>query len=154
MELNPEQQNNTTENWQETKKSAVLEQLKKLPIIEVACKNSSIGRTTYYRWREQDEVFRKAADEAITEGEALITDMSESQLVSLIRDKNFSAIQMWLRSHHAKYSNKIEVTATVKEANIELSPEQKAIVEEALRLAVLPIPPESLPDHGKPNESS
>lgn len=154
MELNQEQQNNTTENWQETKKSAVIEQLKKLPIVEIACKNSGIGRTTYYRWREQDEKFRKAAEEAVVEGEAFINDLGEAQIISMMKDKNISAIQLWLRSHHAKYSNKVEVTATIKETNTELSPEQKALVEEALRLAVLPVPPESLPDHGKSNESS
>jgi len=115
-------------------KQLLLNQLKETPIINFACKKTGIGRATYYHWRE-DKEFAKIADEAIIEGEAFITDMSESQLISMIRDRNFQAIQLWLRHHHAKYGQKIEITNISQQD--ELTPEQETVVREALRLAEL-----------------
>lgn len=115
-------------------KQQLIEQLKKIPIVQVACERSRVGRATYYRWRNEDKDFRKAADEAIAEGEALITDMSESQVISLIRSKHWPAISFWLKHHHPTYSNRIElITRTAAEE--ELTPEQQKIVEQALLLA-------------------
>lgn len=116
-------------------KELLLEQLRKIPIVQIACERSGVSRATFYRWRSEDAEFKQSAEQAILEGEALITDMTESQLVSLIKDRNFHAIQLWLRHHHPKYNNRIEVTAHVDNLNRELTPEQKAIVEEALKLA-------------------
>ena len=118
-------------------KELLIQQLKYMPIIQVACKKAGIGRATFYRWKTSNKKFAKEADAAIAEGEALITDMSESQLISLIRDRNFQALQLWLRHHHPKYTNKVEVTAHFKEQEEKLNPKQKAIVKKALRLASL-----------------
>jgi len=115
----------------------VIEQLKKTPIVQIACEKTGISRATFYRWKKENKEFAKAAIDAITEGEMLITDMSESQLISLIRDKNFAAIQLWLRHHHPKYINKIEVTGNLNVKEEPLTPEQEALVEKALKLAGL-----------------
>jgi|SRR3989338_6004096 len=120
-------------------KSKLIEQLRKMPIVQIACERAGIGRSTYYRWREEAANFRKAADEAIAEGEALITDMSESQLINLIRDKHFPAVQLWLRQHHPKYSGKVEISGSVTVEDGSLTPEQEALIKEALRLAALPV---------------
>lgn len=117
-------------------KKLLLEQLKKMPVVEVACQRANIGRTTYYRWRENKE-FAQKADAAIAEGEALITDMSENQLISLIRDKNFPAINLWLKAHHKKYGNKVEVTGNLNVKDEPLTPEQEELVQKALGLAGL-----------------
>jgi len=116
-------------------KELLLEQLRKIPIVQLACERTGISRATFYRWKSEDKDFKKSAEQAILDGEALITDMSESQLVSLIKDRNFHAIQLWLRHHHPKYNNRVEVTAHIDNLNRELTPEQKAVVEEALKLA-------------------
>ena len=116
-------------------RETLLEHLRKMPILQVACERAGIGRSTYYRWREEDKDFRKAADEAVTEGEALITDMSESQLITMIRDKHFQAVQLWLRQHHPKYGNRVELTGKLSMDDGPLTPEQESIVKEALRLA-------------------
>ena len=110
--------------------------LKEMPIVQIACKKVGVGRTTYYRWRENKK-FAREADTAIAEGEAFITDMSESQLIGLIRDKNFPAIQLWLRHHHPKYTNKVEVTGNLNMKEEPLTPEQEELVEKALGLAGL-----------------
>jgi hypothetical protein len=119
---------------QDGEKKLLLEQLRKTPIIQVACERAGVGRTTYYRWRKEDEKFKEESDDALRDGEEFITEMSEGQLIALIKEKNFSAISLWLRQHHPKYSNKLEVTATIKNDEA-LTPEQEALVREALGLA-------------------
>lgn len=115
-------------------KNSLIEQLKEMPIVQVACKKVGVGRTTYYRWRESKK-FAREADAAIAEGEAFITDMSESQLISLIRDRNFQALQLWLKSHSPKYGNKVEISGRLTHSDEELTPEQMSLVKTALRLA-------------------
>ncbi len=116
-------------------KNLLVEQLKKTPIIQVACEKTGIARASFYRWKQQDKEFAKAADAAIAEGEMLITDLSELQLINLIRDKNFPAINLWLKAHHEKYGNKVEISGQLTTSDEELTPEQTAIVKEAFRLA-------------------
>lgn len=119
-------------------KELLLEQLKKTPIVQIACERSGVSRATFYRWKSEDTEFKKSAEQAIVEGEALITDMTESQLISLVKDRNFHAIQLWLRHHHPKYSNRVEINATINSLVEQLSPEQEAVIKEALKLASLP----------------
>lgn len=123
---------------QDKTKEQVVAQLKEMPIVQIVCKKLGIGRATYYRWRNEDKEFQKATDEAIREGELLINDMSESQVVNLIREKNWPAISFWLKHHHPKYANKVEVIAQINQPAERLTPEQEAVVREALRLAAWP----------------
>lgn len=115
----------------------LLEQLKKTPIVQVACGKINISRATYYRWRKDDQEFAKTADEAITEGALLVNDIAESQLMSAIKDKNLTAIIFWLKHHHPSYATKVEVTARLKADNEVLTPEQESLVTKALKLAAL-----------------
>lgn len=110
-----------------------MEQLKKIPIVQVACEKVGLSRNTVYRWRKEDEDFRKAMADALTEGETLVNDMSESQVLTLIKEKNWAAISFWLRHHHSAYRNRLEVTTVPPQE--ELTPEQEALVREALRLS-------------------
>lgn len=120
---------------QEQSKNKIIEQFKKTPIIQLACEKAGVSRATYYRWRKEDKEFEKSADEAMIEGESLISDMSEHQVISLIRDRNFPAIQLWLKHHHAKYSNKVEISGTFAVQDETLTPEESAEVLRALKLA-------------------
>lgn len=135
------------------KKEQLLKNLRGTPIIEIACKKTDIGRATYYRWHKEDPNFTSAADKALLEGSLLVNDMAEAQLISAIRDKNLSAITYWLRHHHPTYANKVELSGSITTSQ-ELTPEQEALVQEALRLASL-IPEEQKdekPKHpSKPN---
>jgi len=139
----------TIEKRQNKEKESVLKNLKKTPIIQVACNQTAVSRATFYRWRNEDKKFKKAADEAIHDGELLINDMSESQIISLIKEKNWQAISFWLRHHHSKYANRIEIDASIKDKNEELTPKQKQIVKEALKLATL-----DSKQHGKEKEKN
>ncbi len=130
-----EKYKNTIEKRQNKEKESMLKNLRKTPIIQVSCNQAGVSRATYYRWRKEDKKFRKVANEAMKEGELLINDLSESQIISMIKEKNWQSIQFWLKHNHPKYANRIEVNASIKDENEELTPEQKRIVREALKLA-------------------
>ena len=119
---------------QKKEKELIVENLKKFPIIEVACNKSGVGRTSFYRWRKEDLDFAKQADEAIEEGVRFVNDMAESQLLTAIKDGNISAIFYWLNHRHSSYSNKIEITTNNKLKDEPLTEEQKEAMKIALGL--------------------
>lgn len=110
-----------------------LDELRKVPIVQVACEKTGLSRNSVYRWKREDKEFGKKMDEAYAEGVSLVSDMSESQLLTLIKEKNYSAISFWLRHRNDNYKNKLEITT--KEDSEELTPSQAKVVKEALKLA-------------------
>lgn len=110
-----------------------LEELKKVPIVQVACEKTGVSRNTVYRWKREDKDFEKEFEKAMADGVAFVNDMSESQLLTLIKEKNFSAVRFWLNKRHPAYKDKLEVTN--KNDIDELNPEQEAIVRKALEMA-------------------
>lgn len=128
---------NRIKDRQSKEKAMLIEQLRKTPIVQIACEKLGIGRATYYRWRKDDNEFSEKSDEALLAGSLLVNDMAESQLMSAIKDKNLTAIIFWLKHHHPSYATKVEVTAHLKSQNETLTPEQEALVNKALQLAFL-----------------
>ena len=126
----------TIELRQEKNKQDIIEYLRKTPVVEIACKRVGIGRSTYYRWKKEDKVFAKTAEESLQIGSLLINDMAESQLIKAIQNGNMTGIIFWLKNHHQTYANKLELSAKVKNDE-ELTMEQKKVVKQALRLASL-----------------
>lgn len=110
-------------------------ELSKVPIVQVACEKTQISRNSIYRWRKEDPKFREKMDNALAEGVALVNDMSESQMLTMIKEKNWPAISFWLRHRNDNYKDKLEVTT--KEVSQELTPSQEKIVRNALKLASL-----------------
>lgn len=93
----------------------LLEELEKMPIVQVACEKVGISRNTFYTWKKTDPELLERIDAAIEKGEDYINDISENQLMSLIKDRNFPALSLWLKSHHPKYNtNKTKEEAEVK----------------------------------------
>ena len=115
-------------------KEALLEQLRKTPILQIACEKIGISRVTLYRWRSENKEFSKAVDDAMLEGRLLVNDLAESQLIGAIKDRNISAIVTWLRHNHANYRARLELEGAVKVIE-EMSPEQKAKYKKASELA-------------------
>ena len=89
-----------------SEKEKVISFLKELPVIGIVCKKSGISRATYYRWRSEDLKFLEDTDKAVEEGIENVNDMSESKLMSLIKESNFPAISLWLRKNHKRFSDK------------------------------------------------
>jgi hypothetical protein len=142
-----------TEYRQMKLKEQIIEELKKVPIIQIVCEKVGVGRATFYRWKKDDKVFAEAVDEALNDGSGLVSDLAESKLIAAIKQENMTAIIFWLRNHHAKYANKVEVTANVKNIDQSLTPEQQAIVEQALKLANLTNEPDAAKDSNEPNST-
>lgn len=113
-------------------KQKVLENLKQTPIISVVCQKLGIGRSSIYRWKDEDKNFSKELNKSLNEGKQLINDLAESQLINAIKEQNMTGIIYWLRNNHPGYADRIELThKTEKE---ELSPEQKELVGKAIAL--------------------
>ncbi|MEY4731214.1 MAG: hypothetical protein RL681_160 [Candidatus Parcubacteria bacterium] len=115
-------------------KLAFIEHLKKTPILQFACERTGISRATYYRMRNQSPEFAKAVDDALAEGILLVNDLSESQLISLIKERKFQAISLWLSHNHKRYAPKLELSGRVTQDPETLSPEQKAVIRAALKM--------------------
>lgn len=97
-------------------KENLIEQLRTIPVIQVACQKAGIGRATYYRWCGEDKDFKKRADEALNEGTFFINDLAESKLISAIKDGNMTAIIYWLKNHHPPYAeNKVFLSLETQE---------------------------------------
>ena len=117
---------------QQKEKDLLIENLKRIPIVEVACQKSGVARATFYRWKQQSATFAKQADEAIEEGIRLINDMAESQLLTSIKEGNTSAVFYWLNHRHTAYGNKVEITTNNQLKNEPFTKEQMSAIETAL----------------------
>ncbi len=124
-------------------KEALLEQLRKTPIIQIACEKLNISRMSFYRWKQEDKDFAGKVDEALLDGQLLVNDLAESQLISAVKDRNMHAIMAWLKHHHPSYKTRIEIEGEL-EVIQELSPEQQEVVMHAIKLANF-----TPQDHGK-----
>ncbi len=111
----------------------LLKQLRKTPIVQIACEKLDISRATFYRWKSEDKEFAVAVDEAMRSGQLLINDLAEAQLIGAIKDRNFAAVTYWLKHHHSDYTTTIQIKHALQDET--LTPEQEAVVREALRLA-------------------
>lgn len=116
-------------------KDTFLEELRKIPIVQVACERTGVSRNSVYRWRKEDQKFSEEMELALAEGEALVNDMSESQLLTLIKEKNFSALSFWLRHRNPRFKDKVEVTTKIGVSDDVLTSEQETMVQRALELA-------------------
>lgn len=123
----------TIKKRQDKEKQLLIEQLKKTPIIQIACEKVNISRATYYRWRNEDEDFANQVEEALAEGNLFINDVAESQLLSAIKDQNLSAITFWLKHHHPTYTTKVEVTGQLKH-EYQLNEEEEALISKAIAM--------------------
>jgi len=111
-----------------------LEELKQIPVVQIACKKCNVSRNSVYRWRKEDKEFAKHMDEAIQEGEDVMSDLGESQLLTLMKEKNFPAIKFWLSHRNPKFKKRVEVTAHV-EPDTEMNEEQQALEKNVIALA-------------------
>lgn len=114
-------------------KQIILDQLRKSPIIEVACQKTNIARATFYRWRKSNKAFAKKVDQALDEGVNLINEVTESMLISAIQEKNMTGILFWLRNRHPDFKTRVEVTTKNEEK--ELSEEEEAKIRRVLSFA-------------------
>ncbi len=118
-------------------KKAVLEQLMRTPIIEIAAEKAGISRMTLHRWTKASKQFAKQVEEALFQGRLLICDIAESQLFSLMKDKKIEAIKYVLKHNNPRYADRLELSGTVSTKDEPLTAEQKALIRQALKLSSL-----------------
>ena len=81
------------------KKEAILKALESsLGIVTIACKQSDIPRSTYYKWLKEDEEFAKQ----VSDIENIALDFAESQLHGQMREGNTSATIFYLKTKGKK----------------------------------------------------
>jgi len=122
---------------QDKQKQALTEQLRRLPVREVAYDKVGISRMTANRWRRTSKKFADEMDEALNEGREFINGLAESQVISLIRQGKIEAVRFWLQHNSHRYANKLELSGTVTTKDEPLSPQDKALLRQAFKLSSL-----------------
>jgi hypothetical protein len=120
---------------QEQGKKMILEQLKKVPVLEIACSKANVSKTTFYRWKTDDPEFAKQAEEALSGGKDLISDLAETQLIGAIKKGQLSALIFWLKSHRDEYRPRLEIDGKIKHIREEMTDEEFELFVETLKLA-------------------
>ena len=118
-------------------KKLLIEELKKNPVIEAACRKLNVSRTTFYDWKKKDPRFVKAVELALQFGKAFMADIAELQLFNAIKNNDFRAVALYLKTHHPEYGNKVEISGQVTHERRAPTQEEKEDLAEAL-LAGLP----------------
>jgi len=103
------------------KKEAVLQALEKtLGVVTTAVKSVGVARSTFYKWLNEDEDFRKSVQEI----ENIALDFAESQLHKQIGDGNTSATIFYLKTKGKKRGyverQELEHSGGDKPVNIQL----------------------------------
>lgn len=83
-----------------------IEELERVHIISLACKNVGLSRQTVYRWMKHDSKFQQRVDKAIEMGIESVCDLAESKTVSAIDKGEAWAIKFWLVNRHKAYKPK------------------------------------------------
>ncbi len=103
-------------------KQKILDELEKIPIVGMACQRAGIGRSTYYRWLEDDAEFQNKAEVALNLSCQAINDLAESKLINGIKEDKHQSISFWLRHNHPKYYTPAQQTV-----NYRVNPKDKQI---------------------------
>ncbi len=116
-------------------KELILDQIRKIPIIELACQKADVSRMTLLRWKKDDPKFAKDIDEAMNMGKSLISDVAEANLINAIKQGNMRGIIFWLTHQKDEYRNKIELSGSMTHIREELTDDEVEILRQALELA-------------------
>lgn len=81
----------------------LLDELRKIPNVSLACERVGISRNTFYRWMQEDAALKKEIDEAHELGIDSINDLAESKLVQHINNGSIQAIKYWLGNNKNNY---------------------------------------------------
>lgn len=115
-----------------TIKKQLIEELKHKPVVESACLKVGVGRTAFYEWKKKDLKFAKAVDLAMDFGRSFMADIAELQLFTAIKNNDFRAVALYLKTHHPEYRNRVEVQGQIT-ATTKLTKEEQVLYEEAIK---------------------
>jgi len=86
-----------------SKKASFIKELEDHPLVERACRKVGVSRATYYRWRQEDSVFRMDVEIAQERGRDKLTDFAESKLLELMNNSHYPSIVYWLSRNSKRY---------------------------------------------------
>ena len=101
---------NTVKERIKNGKAQMIEQLTKVPIVQVAVERTNVARSTYYRWLKDDKDFEAEVNKALVNSRNIVTDLAESQLINNIKNGNMTAIIYWLKNHCDRYQEHYGLT--------------------------------------------
>jgi len=110
-------------------KEKVIEYLTEAPIAKYAYSKASVPKATYYKWRNTDEKFLYASNEAIIQGKISVNDLARSKLIKMIHNDNITAIIFWLKNNDPDFNPKVVLEIKREEP---LSKEQTMEIKTAL----------------------
>lgn len=84
-------------------KLKLLKEIEKFGNVYLSCQKIGIDKATYYRWKENDEEFKKRAERAEEIGRENIGEVAEYGLLQNIKEKNQRAIEFALVNVSKKY---------------------------------------------------
>jgi hypothetical protein len=113
-------------------KKAVVVQLRKTPLVQFACEKTGVGRSTYYKWRAEDNIFARVADRAIESSRFLMNDLAESKLLNQIQGDILPAITFWLRHNHPKYASEHRTIHEFHVATVNTTVEEDSVYTEEI----------------------
>lgn len=85
------------------KEQTLLDQLKTVPNVTLACEAVGLSRNTVYRWCREDPEFKVRLEEALESGVESVNDLAESKLIKHINKGNLRAIRYWLDNNKKTY---------------------------------------------------
>ncbi len=121
----------TIRKRQEKEMTLLLEALEESPNLGQALTRVGINRSTYYRWRQDDQMFALNADNAMWNGREKTADMVEMSLLSKARDGNVQAQKIYLEHNHPRY--KRYGLFDTEETDGKLSLERQQQISEAIQ---------------------
>jgi hypothetical protein len=86
-----------------------LEELAKVPNVQMVCDKIGISRNTVYRWKEEDADFSSMFEKALQESTSVVNDIAEGHLLKKINNGDFKPITFWLKHRHPEYKNKSNI---------------------------------------------
>lgn len=98
-----EKKRRTIEKRQEREKIRILECLRKIPVIEVACRAAGVSRGTCYRWMDEDPTFAERVKQALREAVDLVSDKAESNIIAKINAGDIPTSKYWLDNRKKEY---------------------------------------------------
>jgi hypothetical protein len=114
-------------------KERFIEELTKNPIKQIVCQKLNVGKSTFYRWNEEDDDFKKKIIEATIKGNDVINDLTKSQLISKIKDGDTRAILYWLKRRHPEFIEPVYIANTEDKKDRTLSLERKIKIVEKIK---------------------
>jgi hypothetical protein len=100
-------------NKMDSNKQAMLEALEaSLGIVSTAAKKANVGRSTHYKWMDEDPDYKQAVQEV----QESVLDFAESHLYKLVKEGNPAATIFYLKTKGKKrgYIERQEIEVTEK----------------------------------------